>query len=328
MNPSIPEQERTRRFARKLRAELGPDIVSAIEDPLVVEILINPVLQGESASNLWVESLDRGMEDTHVAIPPAQVENIICTVATLLGTSANREAPILEGELPYDGSRFEGFLPPVVSTPALVIRKRACVARTLDAYVSDAVMTPDQRDQIRHAVEMRQNLLVVGGAGSGKTTLVNAILKEMVLLGKPGERFVVLEDTIEIQSDAKNTLQLRTSVDVDMNALLRATLRARPDRIVIGETRGKEALTLLKAWSTGHPGGVATLHANSAVAALGRLDQLVQEADVPSQPELIAETVDLVVHLQREGLTRRVSEVVAVRGFSRSTGEYVLARVA
>jgi type IV secretion system protein VirB11 len=317
-------EERRHRSARKLRAELGPVIMSALDDPDVLEIIVNPPELGASGCAIWLESLRDGMRDTRARMAPVQVENIICTIATMLDSVANRDRPILEGELPFNGSRFEGFLPPVVSTPSLVIRKRALLLFTLDDYVRDGILKPTHRDVIRQAIQERRNIIVSGGAGTGKTTLINTILKEMVLLAKPEERFVIIEDTVEIQCEARNALQLRTSETMDIAALLRATLRARPDRIIIGEVRGKEALTLVKAWGTGHPGGVASLHANSSASALVRLDQLIQEANVPSQPALVADTIDLVVHLERAGRGRRIKSVVRVEGYSPTTGAYRL----
>ena len=298
--------------------------MSALDDPEVVEIIVNPPELGASDCAIWLESLREGMRDTRTRMAPVQVENIICTVATMLDSVANRDRPILEGELPFNGSRFEGFLPPVVSTPSLVIRKRALLVFTLDDYVRDGIMTHEHRKILRQAIQERRNMIVSGGTGTGKTTLINTILKEMVLLAKPEERFVIIEDTVEIQCEARNALQLRTSETVDIAALLRATLRARPDRIIIGEVRGKEALTLVKAWGTGHPGGIASLHANSAASALVRLDQLIQEANVPSQRALVADTIDLVVHLERAGGGRRIKDAVRVEGYSPTTGAYRL----
>ena len=324
---SEPREERRERCSRKLRAELGPEILAALEDPDVSEILVNPPELGATSGAIWVESLRDGMRNTGVRMGAGQVENLLCTVATLLETVVNRDRPILEGELPFYGSRFEGFLPPVVSAPSMVIRKHALRVFTLEDYVHDGILTPRHRDVLRKALQARETLLISGGTTTGKTTLLNTLLLEMVLCGKPEERFVVIEDTVEIRCEGLNTLQLRTSASVDLACLVRATLRARPDRIIIGEVRGREALTLLKAWGTGHPGGVASVHANSAAQALVRLDQLVQENGVPSQASVIADTIDWVVHLERTGGSRRVREIVYVEGYSPTEGTYRLAPV-
>src|SRR5229473_2137061 len=192
-------------------------------------------------------------------------KNLIGTVAAALNAVANPQNPIIEGELPLTGSRFEGLLPPIASSPCFVIRKRASVLYTLDHYVKDNIVTRAQAIVLRDAIAKRRNIVIAGGTGSGKTTLVNALIHEMVSLGDQAERYA---------------LQLHTTDAADMTRLVRATMRLRPDRIIIGEVRGKEALALLKAWNTEHPGGVTTLHANSASGALLRLLSLVEEAGV------------------------------------------------
>ncbi len=207
-------------------------------------------------------------------------KNLIGTVAAALNAVANPQNPIIEGELPLTGSRFEGLLPPIAPSPCFVIRKRASVLYTLDHYVKDNIVTRAQAIALRDAIAKRRNIVIAGGTGSGKTTLVNALIHEMVTLGDQAERFVIIEDTLELQCAARNALQLHTTDAADMTRLVRATMRLRPDRIIIGEVRGKEALALLKAWNTEHPGGVTTLHANSASGALLRLLSLVEEAGV------------------------------------------------
>jgi type IV secretion system protein TrbB len=149
-------------------------------------------------------------------------------------------------------------------------------------------------------------------------------MHEIVALGDPTERIVILEDTRELQCEARNAVQLHTGDVADLTRLVRVTMRLRPDRIIVGEVRGGEALALLKAWNTGHPGGVTTVHANSAAAALLRLDSLIQESGVPLQPRLVAETVDLVVFIARTPERRRVREVVRVNGYDVVHGSYVL----
>jgi type IV secretion system protein VirB11 len=142
----------------------------------------------------------------------------------------------------------------------------------------------------------------------------------MVEHSDPSERYVIIEDTLEIQCRAQNLVQLRTSENANLTRLVRATMRLRPDRIIIGEVRGGEALALLKAWNTGHPGGVTTIHANSAKAALTRLSSLVQEAGVPPQPELIAETIKLIAFIVRTAGGRRVTELVRLEGYDAREG--------
>jgi len=310
-----PRDVQTARLSEKLRRELGPVVLKALSDPDVIEIILNP------DGRIWVESHTAGMSQTDASMAPTQAENLIGTVAAALNAVANPQNPIIEGELPLTGSRFEGLLPPITPSPCFVIRKRASVLYTLDHYVKDNIVTRAQAIALRDAIAKRRNIVIAGGTGSGKTTLVNALIHDMVTLGDQAERFVIIEDTLELQCAARNALQLHTTDAADMTRLVRATMRLRPDRIIIGEVRGKEALALLKAWNTGHPGGVTTLHANSASGALLRLLSLVEEAGVPAQPQLIAEAVNLLAFMERTLITgRRLTELVHVEGYDQRTG--------
>jgi type IV secretion system protein VirB11 len=233
---------------------------------------------------------------------------------------ANVANPIIEGELPIAAIRFEGLLPPVARKPCCVMRKPAQVLYTLNDYVRDRILSEAHGDVLRSAIDQRRNIVIAGGTGSGKTTLAGALINEMVERSDPNERYVIIEDTLEIQCRAKNLAQLHTAEGADMTRLVRTTMRLRPDRIIIGEVRGAEALALLKAWNTGHPGGVTTIHANSGKAALTRLSSLVQEAGVPPQPELIAETINLIAFIVRSTNGRHVTELVEVGGHDPRNG--------
>ena len=309
--------EQQRRQAEKLRRELGPVVLQALHDPRVVEVMLNP------DGKLWVDVLGEGLQDTGASMAQAQAENLLGTVAALLGTVITAERPLLEGELPLDGSRFQGVLPPVVANPTFAIRKRAVQVWTLADYVTQGLLTTTHAGAIRDAVIQRRNLLVVGGTSSGKTTLANAILAVIADQAGDQERLVLLEDTVELQCTAPNQVALRTTETIDLTRLLRATLRLRPDRIIVGEVRGGEALALLKAWNTGHSGGLATVHANSAEAGLLRLEQLIQEAGVPPQPALIAEAIHLLVAVVKEGGRRAVQAVLAVHGWTSADGYHL-----
>jgi len=311
---SVLHSERERRLEEKLRRELGPIVLAALDDPDITEVMLNP------DGSLWVDLGGAGMRDTGARMGGAQAENLLGTVASMLGTVVNAGSPVVEGELPLDGNRFEGILPPISTAPVFVIRKRPRLVYTLADYVTADIMGPWQAEVLREAVRSRQNIVLAGGTASGKTTLANALLHEMVVQGGPTERFVILEDTRELQCAARNAVLLRTGDVADLTRLTRVTMRLRPDRIVVGEVRGAEALALLKAWNTGHPGGLTTIHANSASAALIRLDLLVQEAGVPAQPGLVAEAVDLVVFIARAALGRRVRELAKVAGWDPSVG--------
>jgi type IV secretion system protein VirB11 len=223
--------------------------------------------------------------------------------------------------LPEGGERFEGLLPPVAPAPCFAVRKPARVLYRLADYLAARIVTPAQAEALRAAVATRRNIVVVGGTSSGKTTLVNALLAEVA---DRGDRVVLIEDTRELHCAAEDSVSLRTKPGVASLAdLVRSTLRLRPDRIVVGEVRGPEALDMLKAWNTGHPGGLTTLHANSARAGLYRLEQLIQEAVVTVPRRLIAEAIDVVVFVQGRGAGRRVETVAALDGLT-GDGDYRL----
>jgi len=310
--------EKQARVREKLLRELGPNIREALADPLVIEVVLNP------DGKLWVERLGEEMQVVG-AMASSNAESLMATIASSLSTTITRERPVLEGELPTDGSRFEGMIPPVVVQPSFAIRKKASRVFSLAEYVRKGIMTEAQRLGIVEAVKSRRNILVVGGTGTGKTTLLNAIIL-VISEVSPEHRVVIIEDTVELQCSSKNVVQLRTSDTVTMQGLLRVTMRLRPDRILVGEVRGAEALALLKAWNTGHPGGLATVHANDASSGLLRIKQLIEEGlqGGKADPEVIAEAVGLVVVIQKTSVApgRRVSEMVRVEGYE--SGAYVL----
>jgi len=305
-------KEVRRRGLEALTRHLGVAINEALADTQVVEVMLNPDGQ------LWIDRLGEGMVQAGV-LNEAQAMGIITTVAGMLGAEVQAESPILECELPLDGSRFEALVAPIVQKPSFAIRKKALLVFTLEDYVKQGIMTPAQREAIETAVRNRQNILVCGGTGTGKTTLANAILDAVARIDGD-HRIVIIEDTRELQVNARNVVFLRTSDHVDMTRLLRATMRLRPDRIIVGEVRDSSALALLKAWNTGHPGGVGTVHANHCAAALVRIGQLIQEANVPPAPELIAEAVNIVVGIVRAAKGRVIEEVLRVKGFQPETG--------
>lgn len=295
------------RLVRKLDDALGPDIRLALDDPSVVEIMLNP------DNLIFVERIGQGVT-LGGALSAEAAETVIGIVAHALESVANRDHPIVSGELPIEGYRFEGLLPPLVVAPTFTIRKRASMALSLASYVKQSIMTNEEADVIRNAVETRLNIIIAGGTGSGKTTLANAVIAEIVATA-PEQRLIILEDTAEIQSAAQNAVALHTSDTADMARLLKSTMRLRPDRIVVGEVRDGAALTLLKAWNTGHPGGVATIHANSAISALTRLEQLVAEVSSMPMRDVIGEAVDLIVAIARTPGGRRVTEILHVENY-------------
>jgi type IV secretion system protein VirB11 len=300
-----------------LRTALGAAVARFLEDPAIVEVMLNP------DGRLWIDRLAEGLADTGEILSPADGERIIRLVAHHVGAEVHAGAPRVSAELPETGERFEGLLPPVVAAPAFAIRKPAVAVFTLADYVAAGIMSERQADVLRHAVVERQNILVAGGTSTGKTTLTNALLAEVA---RTGDRVVLIEDTRELQCAAPNLVALRTKDGiVSLSDLVRSSLRLRPDRIPIGEVRGAEALDLLKAWSTGHPGGIGTIHAGTAIGALRRLEQLILEAVVTVPRALIAETIDLIVVLSGRGTARRVTELAHVAGLG-ATADYDIAQ--
>ena len=302
------------RGARMLRTALGPAIAAWLEDPAVVEVMLNP------DGRLWVDRLTVGLADTGERLSSADGERIVRLVAHHVGAEVHPASPRVSAELPETGERFEGLIPPVVAAPTFAIRKPAVAVFTLRDYVAAGIMTIAQAEHLRNAIAQRRNVLVAGGTSTGKTTLVNALLAEVA---NTSDRVVLIEDIRELQCKAPNLVAVRTKDGVaSLSDLVRSSLRLRPDRIPVGEVRGAVALDLLKAWGTGHPGGIGTIHAGSALGTLRRLEQLVQEAVVTVPRALIAETINLIAVLAGRGVARQLIELAVVEGLGPS-GDYV-----
>lgn len=333
--------EQDSRLQEKLKRELGPVVLGELQNPKTEDVLLNP------DGVLWAKRAGEGF----VELGPYNQQNAISAMGTIAAwheTVINYERPIVECELPVDGSRFEGLIRPVVSGPTFAIRTKAQRIYTLGEY-SQAGITSTKDDPLNHhrrtshsfvdevkaegldhtgiikkAIKEKKSILVVGATGSGKTTFANALLLEMAEVA-PQDRILIIEDTLELQCDVRNHVQLKAFGNVSMLDCLKACMRLKPTRIVVGEVRGAEALTLLKSWNTGHPGGVATVHANDAQAGLKRLEALIAEATAAPSQTLIAEAVDLVVFIDEEARLaagRKVREVMAVRGFDHTTMTY------
>jgi len=307
------EQQMNSRVYDMLTSSFGPTIQDLMRDKDVIEIMLNP------DGCLWVDRLSTGRSYTGQDMSAADAERIIRIVSSKTNTICNADNPIISAELPGSGERFQGMLSPVVEKPTITIRKKALMVYTLEDYVNQGIMTGKAADFLKKAVRDKQNILVVGGTGSGKTTLANAILAE---IARYEDRIVLIEDTLELQCEVKDCVSLRTCDAADITTLLKATMRLRPDRIIVGEVRGGEALGLLKAWNTGHPGGLCTIHANGPREGLIRIEQLVQEV-VPGVPRsLIAATVNVLVYIKREGHGRKVDSIATVD--SCRDDEYIL----
>lgn len=333
---SLNDRGQSARLDAKLRRELGETVLRALADGRTEDLVLNP------DSRLWVKRQGEGFCCIG-EMPPAQAQTAMGMIAAQKGTVINHDRPILETELPIDGSRFEGLVPPVVSRPTFAIRQRPRRIFTLDDYEKAGILSDSQdpmnrrrwrnefqkavrglshAEVIRAAIAEKKNILIVGSTGSGKTTLVNAILEALINLA-PSDRVVSIEDTIELQCPVENYVDLRAVGNVTMLDCLRACMRLKPTRIVVGEVRGAEAHVMLKAWNTGHPGGAATVHANDALSGLVRLESLVAEATSAPMQSLIAEAVDLVVFIDEEAdlvAGRKVRQLLLVNGYE--NGQY------
>lgn len=290
---------------------LGEAVMAAFGDDDVTEIYVNP-----HDSRVRYDTRSMGRVESGHTLEPHRLEMFLNAVAASLNATLGAGAPRIEAELParvFRGSRLQGFVPPVTAGPACSIRKPPAVVYSLDEYVTAGIVTSAQRVAIGEAVVAHQNVLIAGGTNSGKTTFANAILRE-ITDHFPDERIVVLEDTVELRCAARDHLALRTGPGLTLAELVRSTLRTSPNRIVVGEVRGAEALDLLDVWATGHPGGCGTCHATTAEGALLRLDRLAQRNNVPSQRALIAEAIHLIAVIEGSNRGRRVVDVARVRG--------------
>ena len=298
--------ETSLRRSAMLRTALCEVVRDALDDKDTIEVMANP------DGSVWIEKAGCGVVRSEHSLSAADRERVIRLVASGAGEVLGRSSPIVSAELPGSGERFEGLLPPVSTAPCFSVRKPAVARLTLSDYVAEGALAPATAASLRAMLAARANILVAGGTSSGKTTFANALLAEPALAG---DRIVILEDTRELQCAAANVVQLRTHREhVSLGGLVRSTMRLRPDRIVVGEVRGPEALDLLKAWNTGHPGGITTLHANSAYDALARLEQLTMEAVSQPPVQLIAGAIDVVIFMSRSGGRRRVEEALRIAG--------------
>lgn len=307
-------------------------IADLLVDPTITEVMVN-----DGGRRVFVER-DGALEPVAGrTLEPRNLTVAIKNIARACGDEISDVQPLLDARL-EDGSRVAAMFPPcAVAGPALTIRKFTR-RYTLDDLVDVGALTPALSALLAQAVASQQNVLISGGTGTGKTTLLNALAA-----GIPdADRIVVIEETAEIHLDKPNLLRLEARraqaplgheaplPPVTIADLVRATLRHRPDRILVGEVRGAEAFDLLQALNTGHLGSLTTIHANSAEQALTRLAHCVLTANVGlphrSIREAIALAIHLVVHVARRGSRRRVTEVVAVDRYDGDTDRFVLDR--
>lgn len=305
------------KLIESLRHACGEQILNALENPDIVEIMLNP------DGRLWIE--EYGKDQEYIGeVNEKNARLIITHVASALGLVVNSVNPVVEGNFPLDGSRFEGTFPPIVAKPSFSIRKKASKIIKLEEYLINGVITQEVIEIIKQAVFERKNIIVAGGTSSGKTTFVNAVIDILSELC-PKDRLLILEDTPELQSNSENTVFFRTNdiANITMQSLTKVCMRYAPKRILVGEVRDKAALELLKAWNTGHPGGIGTLHANSAEETLMRLEELVEEAGNGAKPKLIGRAVDLIVYMEKtKQNTRRLSQIIEVKQYNPKTQDY------
>ncbi len=311
--------ELDKRRLEALRFALGPVVLAALDDPDVVEVMLN------DDGLLFIDSIGEMQEAGR--IEPDDAMAILNQVSSALNHELGPKNPSVAGELPLKGERFQGIIPPNVAAATFSIRKKAERIYSFKDYVRTGVMSFRQAEILRTAISQRKNILLAGGTGSGKTTFCNAVLKELADL-RPKTRMILMEDTYELQCTLRNRVFLKATEWMDMAQLGIIVNRMRPDSISVGEVRaGAPALVLLKNWNTGHPGGVATVHADSATEALVRIDQLIQEVSAHPQRALIAKAIDYVVYLEREESKRSVKEIVRVTGYDLHNQEFKVEQI-
>ncbi|EBD9523542.1 P-type conjugative transfer ATPase TrbB [Salmonella enterica] len=290
------------------------DIIAPyLRDETTIEIMLNP------DGNIWVEQIGKPMFSIgEMSLYNAQ--SLFATIAHSMGKTIDNRHPCLEGTLLINDARFEGFYPPVSSAPTFAIRKKSKKIFTLD----DFKLSENQKNTLIEWVKTRKNILIIGGTSSGKTSFANAVIDLMALF-TPDDRIVILETLDEIQCRVKNHSKLIETMEVTMNQLLRGVMRYRPDRIIVGEVVDAAALSMLKAWNTGHDGGLCTIHADSAIDGFDRLYDLIEESGINMSERvyrLIGRAVDGVVFLKKTNDGKVVEEMANVTEFNGS--EFVL----
>ncbi|MGL4976797.1 MAG: P-type conjugative transfer ATPase TrbB [Cetobacterium sp.] len=297
--------EYNKRILNILGFSFGKDIQNLLQDDDIIEIMLNPDCK------LWIDTLSGGLKPTDLTIDPNTAMRIINTVATHIKSFIDEKNSGLTAELPETGFRFEARVPPTVKNPSFTIRKKSSLVFSLRDYVQMNCLKEEDLKILERSILEKRNILIVGGTSTGKTTFANACIASIC----KQERLVILEDTQELQSMCPNTVFFKTSDYTPMTSLLKSTMRYRPDRIIVGEIRGEEALDLLSAWNSGHPGGISTIHSDSAIGGLRQLEQYVERVSINKQQELIGKAVDLIVVLKREKGLRKVVSITEVLDF-------------
>jgi type IV secretion system protein VirB11 len=307
--------EHYKKLEKALERYFGEEIMNYLtKNEDIIEIMANP------DGKLFIEKIGQQIQEVG-SVNPHNIKAIINTLASYHEMVIDQEQTILECEIPICGSRFLGKIPPSVSNPSFTIRKKATKIFTLNEYVEQKIITQTQSTLIEEGVKDKKNILIVGGTGSGKTTLTNAIINTISEL-TPNDRVLIIEDTAEIQCSSINKVISRTTKKVSMQDLVKSSLRERPDRILIGEVRGKEALDLITIWNTGHPGGITTVHANSAYEALSRLERLLAQANAFNMQEEIAQAINIIIFIKKTPKGRVVDEILQMQGYDKKEQRY------
>lgn len=306
---SLPNDSVEARRIKRLQSKMAP-LLPYMDNSDVTDILLN------DDGRIWIDGVSKGMQLTDTRFTPHEAELLIRDIASHVGAEIHDTHPWIDAKLPLWNARFHGSLPPIYPAPIFAIRKPAKRVFTLEDYVARGMMTPVQADLLTRAVHDKKNILVGGSTGAGKTTLCNALLHVMSTLS---DRIFIVEDTPELHCEAPNKVQALVSPPhFTFRHAVMSALRLRPDRIVVGEVRDGAALDLLKAWNTGHPGGLATIHANDPQAMLNRMVQLIEEVVVKASPMMVAESIQVCVHITRDPhhpARRRISGICEVRGW-------------
>ena len=295
---------------------LGEENTALLEDDDVIELYIN------DDKKVWIDTLSSGRHFTGRYMEATESMRVIQSVADYTDKIVDKTSPFVSAELPGTGARFQGVIPPIVDNPVFNIRKKGIRVFTLDDYVESGSLTTRQKDVIIESVNAKKNILIVGGTSSGKTTFANAVIAE---IAKTGDRLIIMEDTKEIQSVAEDTLRMTTSDYASMLDLFKSSMRQRPDRLIAGEVRGEEALSMLTGCNSGHP-GICTIHSYTAMGGLRQLEQYVQIKSVSAQEKLIASAVNLIIVIKKIGTERKITEIAKVNGWE--NGEYLLEKIA
>src|SRR5271157_2424624 len=295
-------------------------------EPLLLDESVSEIM-GNPDSTWWYERDGILCRDASIEFDAARLRTGLEVVANRLGKKLDEDNPLLNAQLP-DGSRLAAVIPPVVRPdPAVVIRKFTSRHFTVEDLIARGTLTRPLAEFLAAQIERGQTILISGGTATGKTTLLN-ILGQSI---PDHERIVVIEDTSELRIEKPNILAAECQTDTYKNTvtfddLLKAALRWRPDRIILGEVRGTEARTLLDSFNTGHSGSLATIHANSAAKALRRFANLVlrshSQATFEDVEAEIGEAVDLVIHVEREPGCRVIREVLRMNGYNRGTQSF------